>query len=95
MFKYFHHIEHTHTIQMNGQDTLHTFHSNFHSWSGEKVVASEGVAFGCAELILLCESLLSHDGIELVGADFAVSIGVCPLNHLQQLRICEKTNEHR
>ena len=36
-----------------------------------------------------CESLLGHNGVELVWANLAVRICVGSLNHLQQLGICQ------
>ena len=38
-------------------------------------------------LILLCECLLSHDGVEFVGAYLSVCVSVSTLDHLQQLGI--------
>lgn len=39
------------------------------------------------DLILLCECLLGHDGVEFVGAYLSICICVGTLDHLQQLGI--------
>mmetsp|Transcript_34699 Transcript_34699/g.70860 ORF Transcript_34699/g.70860 Transcript_34699/m.70860 type:complete len:200 (+) Transcript_34699:119-718(+) len=39
------------------------------------------------ELRALCEGLLGHDGIKLVGANLAVAVGVCTLDHLHEFGV--------